>query len=148
MLIGCVSDEPTRPGDAPQGTEPVRLILALQARLVDYDGDVYPDTAIASVYLMGNWPQSLAPKGRAEFTLYSAQDEVLGVWSFTEQETREALRDGVVGPGYFFPLRITEFVDDKMPETSLKIGAKFTTADGTVLESPGKKEKLFGRVGG
>jgi hypothetical protein len=98
---------------------------------------------------MGNWPQSLAPDGaKATFTLYNAEDEPLGEWTFDARETRAALRDGVVGPGYFFPLKITDFIDDKMPETTLKIDAEFTLKDGRVLQAPGKKEKLFGRIGG
>lgn len=148
VFPGCVKER-RGVGDAPKDTEPVRIILGVQARLVDYDGDVYPDTAIASVYIMGNWPQSLAPPGaEAMFALYSAEDELLGEWTFGAQETRAALRDGVVGPGYFFPLKITDFIDDKMPETTLKIDATFTLKDGRTLRAPGKKEKLFGRIGG
>lgn len=121
-----------------EGAEPVQVFLS-RGTVTDSDGDGYPDTIPAIVYLFPQPEVSDLPvwaSGEFEFRLLDGTHQLVARWVFPDDVTQSSRKRLPPGPAYSFFLRLGGD-DDRMEPQTLELSAVFRSASGRVVSSNG-----------
>lgn len=149
LLAGCAADgqgrKPNPRDPAPDSEPPVQMQITLGLPS-DSDGNGYPDTMQAVVYLFPDSRVSVLPvrtEGSFEFVMQTTAGDVAAQWVFDPQRVREATRMLPAGPGYSMFLRLTPGADVMQP-TNMEIRCRFLSSDGRQIRGMGGTVRLGG----
>lgn len=135
LLAGCMVEEkrsgPRPTPRQPEGVIPDRIVISAELPR-DTDGNGYPDTTAASVFVFDSRYSlaSLKVPGTFEFTLTATGGRKLATWSFNEEQTEAAARPAPAGPMYMFELSLLGQASDRMAQTEAELVGVFTPVGG------------------
>lgn len=149
-LAGCTTSGGPSAGitsPPPDDLTPIHLTLALMGDVEDTDGNRFPDTITAMVWVQGNHPINITPPGAFTFRLFADDDVEVVRWEITEEMAQAAVADRkLVGPSFLFRLNIRDQLStDKMQPISLGLSATFVPIIGDPISSGGRMYVQFGR---
>jgi hypothetical protein len=147
MIVGgCGGNGQTR-----RHREASTKLPAVQAQLnigmpFDADGNGYPDTMQALVYLFPDSRFSSIPVravGTFDFLMHSESGELMAQWVFPPEIVEQAARNLPAGPGYSMYLRLAPGKDVMSPNAA-DIRVRFLNEAGEEIRSTGRATVRLG----
>ncbi len=146
LVVGCASDGQTRKPQKPVGDiTPVQVQLNVGMPF-DADGNGYPDTMQALVYLFPDSRVSPFPvrsSGTFNFVMHDDTGKLMAQWVFPPEIVEKAQRNLPAGPGYSMYLRLAPGEDEIQPH-SADIRVRFLTESGEEIRSTGRASVRLG----
>lgn len=145
-VCGCSGPQKGRkPTATREQLTPVQVQLTVGLPY-DSDGNGYPDTMQAVVYLFPDSrfsDQPVRDSGTFDFVMNDPTGALAARWVFPPEIVTQAERRMPAGPAYSMYLRLAEG-KDVMPPTPMDIRVQFVSVTGTQIRSSGRSSVRLG----